>query len=235
MSPTDTTAASRDGIDVGPVKVLLDDVDLPSLDNLVDTITRAHRFDRAVAIHCVTDLQIALALSAINVAGPSGHDRIEHGSIMPVEFDELARACEVTVVTQPHFITERGDDYLREVPEELRDVLYRARTLLDAGIPLAGGTDAPFGSSDPWVAIAAATRRSTRSGTVIGDHERLTPMQAIDLFTGDARTPGRRRRVEVGARADLCLLSLDTESALEDLSSANVRATIIDGHVVFGS
>jgi predicted amidohydrolase YtcJ len=188
-----------------------------------------------VAIHCVTDLQIALALSAINVAGPSGHDRIEHGSIMPVEFDELARACEVTVVTQPHFITERGDDYLREVPEELRDVLYRARTLLDAGIPLAGGTDAPFGSSDPWVAIAAATRRSTRSGTVIGDHERLTPMQAIDLFTGDARTPGRRRRVEVGARADLCLLSLDTESALEDLSSANVRATIIDGHVVFGS
>ena len=57
--------------------------------------------------------------------------------------------------------------------------------------------------------------------------------QMIDLFTGDARTPGRRRRVEVSAPADLCLLTLDTASALEDLSAANVRMTIIDGDVVY--
>jgi len=233
MSPPHVVAPAHDHVDVGPVKVLLDDVLLPGLKELVEIVVDAHGTGRAIAIHCVTDLQTALALSAINVAGPIGTDRIEHGSIMPVEFDRLARACAVTVVTQPHFIAERGDDYLRDVPEQFHDVLYRARTLIDAGIPIAGGTDAPFGSGDPWVAIAAATQRTTRSGAVIGPTERLTPTQAIDLFTGDARTPGRRRRVEVSAPADLCLLTLDTASALEDLSAANVRMTIIDGDVVY--
>ena len=232
MSPADVEVPSRDGVDAGPVKVLLDDVGLPSLEELVDTIARAHRANRAVAIHCVTDLQTALALSAIDVAGPNGRDRIEHGSIMPVAFDALARACRVTVVTQPHFVSERGDDYLRDVPERLHDVLYRARSLLDAGVGVAGGTDAPFGSNDPWDAIAAATRRTTRSGEVLGSHERLSAREAIGLFTGQAHRPARPRRVEVGARADLCLLALDTASALEDLSSQNVRATIIDGRVV---
>jgi predicted amidohydrolase YtcJ len=233
MSPLNVVAMTNSDVQVGPVKVLLDDDDLPEFDDLIQTIADAHLAGRAVAIHCVTELQTVYALSAIKGAGPNGGDRIEHGSIMPVELDALARACEVTVVTQPHFIEERGDEYLRDVPEPLRDVLYRARTLLEAGIPLAGGTDAPFGSSDPWVAIAAATRRSTRSGAVIGPLERLTPTRAIDLFTGDARQPGNRRRIEVGSRADLCLFSLNTEAALESLSSENVRATIIAGRVAF--
>lgn len=235
MSPPELVPSSDDDVDVGPVKVLLDDVDLPSLDDLVSTVKGSHRVGRPVAIHCVTDLQTVLGLTAISVAGSNGHDRIEHGSILPEAFDDLAHACKVTVVTQPHFIWERGDDYLRDVPAQQHDVLYRARTLVDAGIALAAGTDAPFGSSDPWDAIASATRRTTRSGATIAERERLTPMQAIDLFTGDPRTPGQRRHVEIGARADLCLLSLDTSAALEDMSSKNVRATIIDGRVVFGS
>jgi predicted amidohydrolase YtcJ len=233
MCPPGAVVPPADGVDVGPVKVLLDDVELPALDDLVETVGAAHHEGRAVAIHCVTDLQTALALSAISAAGPIGTDRIEHGAIMPVEFDRLAKACQVTIVTQPHFIHERGDQYLRDVPEQLHDVLYRARTLIDAGIAVAGGTDAPFGSSDPWDAVTAATRRTTSSGQMIGQRERLTPVQALNLFTGDARALGRPRRVEVGARADLCLLSLDTASALEDLSSTNVRATVINGRIAF--
>jgi predicted amidohydrolase YtcJ len=233
MSPLDLDASTHSDVKVGPVKVLLDDVDLPALDDLVEVIVGAHRVGRPVAIHCVTDVQTALALTAINAAAPNGKDRIEHGSIMPFEFDTLAKVCKVTVVTQPHFIAERGDDYLRHVPKHLHEVLYRARTLVNACIPLASGTDAPFGSGDPWIAIAAATQRATGSGIVINPQERLTPMQAVNLFTGDARAPGRQRRIEVGAHADFCLLSLDTTSALEDLSTNNVRATIIDGLVVF--
>ena len=78
-----------------------------------------------------------------------------------------------------------------------------------------------------------ATRRLTRSGRLIGRDERLTPRQALDLFTGAAHTPGRPRRVEVGGRADLCLVSLGLADALEDMSSLNVRATIVRGDVAF--
>ncbi|HEY4378386.1 MAG TPA: amidohydrolase family protein, partial [Acidimicrobiales bacterium] len=65
------TAMTRDaqvepvpGIALGPVKVLLDDADLPALDDLSARIEAAHRVGRTVAVHCVTEVQLVLALAA---------------------------------------------------------------------------------------------------------------------------------------------------------------------------
>ena len=62
----------------------------------------------------------------------------------------------LTVVTQPGFVAERGDRYLLDVPPEEHADLYRCASLLDAGVPVAGSTDAPYTSPDPWLAIRAA-------------------------------------------------------------------------------
>ena len=59
-------------------------------------------------------------------------------------------------------VAERGDQYLDDVTAEDQIDLWRARSLVQAGIRVAAGTDAPFGSADPWVAVRAAIRR--RSG-----------------------------------------------------------------------
>jgi hypothetical protein len=48
-------------------------------------------------------------------------DRIEHGAVIPAEM--VADLRGLTVVSQPHFVAERGEQYLRDVaPEDLPDL-----------------------------------------------------------------------------------------------------------------
>ena len=94
------------------------------------------------------------------------------------------------------------------------------------------GTDAPFGSPDPWQTIVAAVDRRTPSGAVLGPDERLAPSAALDRFLTPLDDPGGRpRRVCIGAPADLCLLGVPLAVALADPSSRHVRMTIVAGSV----
>ena len=97
---------------------------------------------------------------------------------------------------------------------------------------MAAGTDAPFGRPDPWALIDAAVRRRTPSGAVLGDDERLAPLDALDLLLHPGRHPFEAaRRVAVGGPADLCLLAAPLADALADPVRVQVAATIIDGRV----
>lgn len=221
-----------DGIRLGPVKLHLHEAALPPFDEVVANVRDAHERGRAIAIHCVTEVELVFALAAIDEAGAIRGDRIEHASIAPdTAVAEIARLG-LAVVSQPHFIAERGDAYRATVAPTDQPLLYRLRAFLDAGVPLAGGSDAPFGGTDPWASMAAAVSRSTPSGETIGVAEALTPEQALDLYLAAPEDLTRRRRIEVGAAADLCLLDRDWNRARSDLGSVGVCATWIDGRLV---
>src|SRR5204863_9552612 len=131
---------------------------------------------------------------------------------------------------QPNSLAERGDDYLAAVDSTQHDILYRCGTLAAAGIPVAAGTDAPFGDPDPWRAMQAAVERRTTSGRTLGKKERVTPERAMQLFLGGPDDPGGPpRRVTVGAPGDLCLLDAPVATVLDTLDRALVRLTIVGG------
>ena len=111
-----------DGITLGPAKVMLADHQLPSLDDVVGAMRTAHERGRRVAVHCVTRAALALALAAWDDAGVRPGDRIEHGAVVPDEMAAHVAALGLTVVTQPGFVAERGDDYLADVDEDDRPV-----------------------------------------------------------------------------------------------------------------
>ena len=233
MSGGDLEPPPSGGFSVGPVKVLLDDHDLPPLDDFVRTIERARRRRRAVAVHCVTAAELAITLAAFEVSGTVPGDRIEHGGVIQRKAIAQLRAMGLIVVTQPAFIQERGDRYAAEVESAERRDLYRCASLLAAGVPVAGSSDAPYASPDPWAGIRAAVDRRTRGGLVLGEDERVGPRQALQLYLGAQRAPGGpARRVEVGAAADLCLLAAPLREALAAPSSSLVRAVLIDGRLI---
>jgi predicted amidohydrolase YtcJ len=217
---------------LGPVKLHLHEAHLPDFDATVAAIQAAHDQGRAVAVHCVTLTELVFTLAAIREAGAMPGDRIEHGSIAPDEQVAEIAALGLAVVTQPHFVAERGDAYRADIPEEDWPHLYRLRAFRAAGVALAGGSDAPFGRPDPWAAMAAAVSRRTTGGQVIGAGEALTPEEALDLFLADPADLGRRRTIAVGMPADLCLLSVSWPVARARLSAEWVRATLIDGRLV---
>jgi predicted amidohydrolase YtcJ len=233
MGSPDLPEAPPGTLNRGAVKRLLHDAELPDFDELVSWIAAAHDAGRPVAIHCVTRAELVLAAAALESAGAGTGDRIEHASVAPPDVVALLGTLPVTVVTQPNFVRERGDVYAREVAREDRAWLYRCRGFVDAAVPLGGGTDAPFGHPDPWLAVQAAVDRRTADGLEMGADESLTPERALALFTTPAESPGGApRRVEVGAVADLCLLDRPWSEARERLSSECVAAALCGGRVI---
>lgn len=217
---------------LGPAKLHLHEAAFPPFDEAAAFIAAAHRQDRGVAIHCVSEIELVFALAAIEEASAHPSDRIEHASVASPELVARIAALGLAVAVQPHFVFERGDRYLLDVEERHHRDLYRLRSLQAAGIVLAGGSDAPFGSADPWQAMAAAVSRRTRDGATIGEDEALTPEAALALYLADPADLSRQRAIAVGAPADFCLLHRPWSQARERLVSADVRATIIAGWLI---
>ena len=63
--------------------------------------------------------------------------------MVPTELRDDLRRLGVTVVTQPHFVAERGDQYLVDVDPDDQPLLYPCASLRAAGVAVAAGTDAP--------------------------------------------------------------------------------------------
>ena len=227
------SAPTIDGVHWGPMKHIIADHKAPAFDAVCAAITVAHANGRPIAIHCVTEVAIAVSIAAWNEVGSIPGDRIEHGSIITPQAAACIAELGVAVVTQPGFIATRGDQYLSEVDEDDLEFLYPCASLVRCGVLVGGSTDAPFGDLDPWRAIAAAIDRTTETGAVLGANECVSARRALDLFLTPPDDPGGApRRVEPGVRADLCLLDTPLEVVLERPSSQHVVTTIIEGQVV---
>ncbi|MEZ5179866.1 MAG: amidohydrolase family protein [Acidimicrobiales bacterium] len=231
--PALAAAPAPTELERGPVKVVVEDHALPSPADLVAAFRSARHAGRAVAVHCVTRAALVLALVAWDEVGAEPGDRIEHGSVVPLELVAPIAERGLTVVTQPGFVHARGDRYLAEVEPDDVPHLYRCGSLIAAGVPVAGSTDAPFGPDDPWLAVRTAVERTTSAGRRLGADEAIAPDTALERFLSPLDSPGgRARHIGVGGRADLVLLDRPLADALAEPSARHVRTTWIGGMVV---
>lgn len=211
------------------LKLHYHDHNLPALDDLAREIKQAHEAGRNVAAHCVTRAELMLTLAAIEMAGPIYGDRIEHAAIADDAAIEWMVKLGVIVVTQPNFIAERAVAYIKDVPPEDHQNLWRLKAFADAEVKLAAGSDAPFGDPNPWAAMAAAVRRPKGF-----EGEAISPEMALALYTKPASDAGASsRRVKVGEQADLCLLDMPWEKARAALGDVKVQATWIDAKLIY--
>jgi predicted amidohydrolase YtcJ len=230
MAPPGLREPAAAAVTLGPRKVILDDATLPDAAQLGALISQAHRSGSAVAVHCVTAEQLVVTVAAMELAGTAG-DRIEHASVVPPGYPAALARLGLTVVTQPGFISDRGDDYLREVEAGEQAWLYPCASLIRAGVAVAASTDAPFGPADPWRCISAAAQRRTSSGQVLGRAERVSAGRALRLFLGAPDDPGRSRTVAPGQPGDLCVLRVPRRQVLASPAADCVRAAVIGGQV----
>jgi predicted amidohydrolase YtcJ len=199
----------------GPVKVLLRETGglQPSASELTDIVASVHQVHRSVAIHAVGENAVRAGVDAIAqaIGSERGHGhRIEHCSVLPQGYAEKIAELSIGVVNQPSLIVERGDRYGRLIPREERERLYAARTLRDAGVVLAAGSDAPVTRPRPLASIAAAVERRSRLGQPISPSQAVGVEDALGWWTaGAARLcglGGQRGAIRAGMPADLVLL-----------------------------
>jgi len=201
----------------------------------------AHCQGFPVAIHAVDLPALVSAMHAIRLAQArlprtDLRHRIEHGALCPdVCLDELAD-LRVAVVTQPAFLWHHGQRYLSEIDPDQQPWLYRIKSLLDRGVPVAGSSDAPVVPPLPLAGVSAAVARQTPEGHIIGPEERVSVTEALWLYTqGAAWACGLESEVgsiTPGKRADLVILEADpTRVPVADIADIPVRLTMVDGAV----
>ncbi|RSS64682.1 amidohydrolase [Streptomyces sp. WAC06614] len=117
--------------------------------------------------------------------------------------------------------------------------MYPARSLERAGARLTGGSDWPVDALQVWNQLRTAIDRQGAHGTgpLHVEQEGLSRTSALRMHTlGTAwqlRQDGLTGTVEPGKAADLVLLDRDvTRCPVADISSTQVRLTLVDGRVV---
>lgn len=210
-----------DGYALGPVKLLLDENDLPPVEAVAGRITAARMLNRNVAAHCVTLGELVFYLEALEIAGGAKPgDRIEHGGMIAESLIGDIAEAGLTVVTQPNFIHDRGDRYRAQMDADDLTDLYRLGSLTQGGVRVLGGSDAPYGDANPWVALRAATDRRTRDGDMIGGGEAVSRAEALALY---------QKPLTIGASADLILYDWPEDGD----ALGTVALTMIGGEIVW--
>jgi predicted amidohydrolase YtcJ len=195
-----------------------------------------------VAFHVTEVEELEAAITAIKASRREVNPRtlestvcrIEHGGLIPDDYLQRLAALGVWVVTNPGFIHYRGPKYTTD--PGLVPYLYRARSLLDASVQIAGATDAPVTPAKPFNAIAAAMNRLSMDGEELAPAESISFNEAFDLFTRSAARLSRLGAGEIatGYLADLIVVAADPANlTAAEIQTLAVDLTIVNGRVIY--
>jgi predicted amidohydrolase YtcJ len=164
--------------------------------------------------------------------GPHRH-RVEHASVLEPRTIEQFAELGITAVVQPISLRSEGHWLSDRLGDERIARTYPFRSLLDAGVTLAGSSDAPIESSDVLAAMGAAVDRAEHA-----PEQALTGREALAVYTTGASaarsTEDSLGSIAVGRRADLVVLDDDPTTVAPDrLASIRVLATVVAGHERF--
>lgn len=196
-----------------------------------------------VAIHAVTNNMVeavigSFAKAKTSLQGKILHFRIEHCSeCTPVSLERLKQIKPI-IVSQPPFVYYSGDRYLKIIAAESIPWLYRFKSLMNAGLTVAAGSDSPVTPFSPTTGIYAATTRHTAEGQFLNIKETVSRYEALQMYTVNAAHASSEEHnkgsITPGKLADIAILNGNPLTCdPERLKDINVDMTIIGGKIVW--
>lgn len=190
-----------------------------------------------LAVHAIGDEMVGLALDM--VSNPSFRHSIVHCQVTAPDLIKRLADQQPLLHLQPvflHYDMHIAKDRLG--PERL-PYAYNYRSLLEAGIPIAFGTDCPVEPPNPFYGIYSAVTRKDRSGAPPGGwmpSEALSLHQCLSCYTiGSAygsHDEDRLGQIRPGFLADFILLDRDPFSLTpEEWLSLEVTRTYVGGEL----
>jgi predicted amidohydrolase YtcJ len=197
----------------------------------------AHNASLQIAIHAIGDAAnrrcIDLYERLLTEYPRTNHrHRLEHASLLSASMIADIARLGLVVSTQPLFIHSEKDWLHRRLGTERLKWTYPYRTLLDAGVRIAGASDAPVESTDVLHAIQCCV---TREG--LETRQCITAAEAIRMYTFDAAYAQFEESVKgsitPGKRADMVILSKNPASVPpEAIRDIRVERTICGGKII---
>ena len=202
-----------------------------SPEDLHDLVRRADGKGFQVTAHAIGNRAIEATLEAYGAEtddpGAARH-RIEHAELLDEDLIERFRRTGAVASVQPNFLrwAEEGGLYDERLGERRRKRTNRYTDLLDAGVPLAFGSDCmPLG---PLYGIHRAVNAPIEG-------QCLPVTEALRAYTHGAAYASfdedRLGTIETGKKADLVVLDRSPWEYPEGIEDIEISLTIVDGRV----
>ncbi|HWU41668.1 MAG TPA: amidohydrolase, partial [Candidatus Acidoferrum sp.] len=212
---------------------------------LQERMELAYQYGGDVGVHAIGDQAVTNALTAIAAArkkhpGPR-RDRIEHVQLVYPDDLTLFHDLDVVASVQPvHLLTDMPVAEKKWGMDRCR-YAYAWKSLLDAGVRLQFGSDAPVEAINPLLSIHAAVTRQSLSGipkTGWFPDQKLTLEEVMHAFTQVPAWVSRKESqlgtIAPGKKADLVVFRQDLfRTASGQLAPVDVEMTVVNGGVLF--
>ena len=212
-------------------------------DDLNSRAIAAHKAGLQVMIEGVGDRGIDFALDAIEAA-LDAHPAVDHRMrvehcchVTPAILERLLR-LRVVDSSATGFMYELGDAYVANRGAAAMRHMWPHRTLIDAGVPAPGHSDAAVCSANPWTAMWAMVNRRSRTGTSLDSAEAVSAREALAAYTTLGAWSGfeetYKGTLEVGKLADVAVLDRDPiEVSSDEIRAIMAIRTFVGGKEVY--
>ncbi|MFV0516617.1 MAG: amidohydrolase [Aminipila sp.] len=205
-----------------------------------------HENNMQLAIHCIGDRSMDMVINALeacmsNEEIAEGRHGIVHAQITNKKILKRMSENKIIAYIQPVFIGYDMDIVESRIGKHRMDKVYAWNSMINMGIPVAGGSDAPVESFDIMKNIYfAVTRKKINGFPESGwlSQEKLTVNEAIKLFTKypayASFTENTNGTIELSKRADLVVLDRNIyHIPCDEIKDVEISYTIIDGKIVY--
>lgn len=168
--------------------------------------------------------------------------RIEHAQhLNPSDIGRFAELGVIPAMQAIHMASDRPWAIDRLGEQRIVEGAYVWQKLLQTGVYIVNGTDAPVEPLDPLPSFYAAVSRRTLAGTPEGGYEpdqKMTRDQALKSYTiwaaQGAFMETDKGSIEVGKLADFTVFDKDIMTIPEDdILNTKVQMTIVGGHIKY--
>lgn len=161
-----------------------------------------------------------------------------HGQYIREDQLDSLKALDVIASLFPLHTFYWGDWHKQIIGDELGNKISPVRTALNKGVKVTIHTDAPVALPNLMRVLWTAVNRTSRSGAIIGEGERLAPyeaLQAITIWSAYQHfEEDKKGSLTTGKLADLVILDNNPlKVAPNDIKDIQVIETIKEGQTVF--
>ncbi len=209
-------------------------------------VTEAARRGLNVHVHAIGDLAVKASLDAFEAARKAVPHSTLPFTLTHAQFvdpEDIPRFAQLHVIAALQLLWAVADPSTNEevkpyIDRSIYRWMYPARSILDTGGEIAGASDWPVSSPNPFLAIYQAETRSGPQG-VLDPAQRMPREVMLYAYTRNAAHALNQLdqigSLAPGKRADLVLVDRDVLTiSAEELKDAKVVWTMFGGKVVYG-
>lgn len=212
-------------------------------EEVADYIKKINDAGCQATAHAIGDLAIEFMVEGYEKAfidnpRPELRHRIEHTAIVDEDLVKRMSKLNLSPNCNPGFIAWNGRNYKKFYGERMK-YFMALRTMIDEGVRVCIGSDAPSGPINSLEILDACVNRVDRiTGEIIDQTQCIEILEAIRLCTINGAIASFEEKIkgsiEVGKLADLVILSHDILTwPKENIRDIQVDLTVIDGIIEY--